>query len=534
MVVRLNQVMNNNNQTRNQEPGPEVNQGMGQNPQGAGIIWPPNDVLHTPAGQYTIKEILGQGGFGITYLVTDKHNDNYVIKTLNATAQNHIFVEKIKQDLRDEAKTLAEIDIRKSPNIVKIEKWTEFENLPLVIMEYIEGKDLGNQHLAPSVAIKYIRKIAESLIQVHENKVIHRDIKPANIIIRTLTDDPILVDFGTARNFDKNTQLTGFHSGYFTAPEQLHCQKQGPYTDIYSLGVTLYALITGENNPDIDHLKFPDNIRISKKLEKAINHAIAPLSENRPQTIEEWLKELPTAEEESNLIIAQKNIISSGTTTIIQPVKTSKNNDIFSLLKNILFIVTPLLLIVVLFAYINQQKIAVTPNPPTEKQKPLIKTNTFIDKKNGFTIKYPEQWGTKDAKKLQYDGRFKTEALELLPPFQEITSDKSKVYSRVVVEIKPNNKQSLDDIYNQAIENIPKFLKNGHIISHESIKINNIQAYKIVFTGEENQDVTKKIQFLLIGGEDQYVITYEAPTSQFNEFERESMEIMESFKKLEP
>ena len=269
--------------------------------------------------RYSIKKKLGEGYVCITYLAEDTElKKNIVIKTL----KDRVFIERddalsINSKLKEEAKRLYELtsNLEKTNNICNhIVKYIEtfsiklrfFDDLPCIVMEYIDGQTLNKLVeeqgiLKETKALNYIRQIGEALTFVHHNKLLHRDITPQNIIIRNDLDIAVLIDFGLARVFPNPIQnyTVGFTPGY-APPEQYNRQyKLGTYTDVYSLAATLYYLLTGHKPPDAPSrqetnylLEEPQKIipDISDKVNQAILAGMKLQSDERPETVQEWLE----------------------------------------------------------------------------------------------------------------------------------------------------------------------------------------------------------------------------------------------------
>ncbi len=266
-------------------------------------------------GKYTIEKELGEGGFGITYLARDNHGNLVVIKTLNNTVQKRSDFAKFQQDFLNEAIKLAKCS---HPHIVQIHEVINENDLWCMVMEYIDGEDLGSlveNHgiLSEDIALKYIQQIGEALTVVHNNGLLHRDIKPQNIMLRYGKSEAVLIDFGIAREFKPN--LTGTHTQMlapgFAPIEQYDARaKRGAFTDVYALAATLYSLLTGEL-PTIAPMRaivteLEEVKKINSSISDRVNHAIIKgmeiKPENRPQSINEWLS-LLNIEKISNIAI---------------------------------------------------------------------------------------------------------------------------------------------------------------------------------------------------------------------------------------
>ena len=220
-----------------------------------------------------------------------------------------------------EAKSLAKLS---HPNIVSIIDYGEHDGVPYLVMEYLPGgtlKDrLKGQPLPWQESFRLLLPIARALQFSHRQGIIHRDVKPSNILI-TLSGEPMLSDFGIAKILESegNTALTGTGVGIGTpeymAPEQW-VGKTSPHSDMYSLGVVLYEMVTGRkpyladtpaaillkqaNDPLPRPRQFvPD---LPDKVEKMIFKALAKKPENRYSGMAEFVASL------ENLLRGQTSI----------------------------------------------------------------------------------------------------------------------------------------------------------------------------------------------------------------------------------
>ena len=281
-------------------------------------------------GRYTIEGVLGQGGFGITYLGIDElHEKKVAIKeffpqgivTRNIEYQDTVTVtfvgekdnyEKGKERFLKEARTMAKFS--KDEGIVKALDFFEINNTAYIVMEYLEGITLKqylreNQRIAPEDLIELLVPLIEALDEIHSQGMIHRDISPDNIMV--LPDGRIkLMDFGAARDYtefgEKSLSIV-LKPGY-APPEQYQTHGiQGPWTDIYALCATMYKCITGENPPDAidrvidDHLKKISEfgITIPPQEEAAIIKGMSVSAKDRYQDIKDFCEDLYGAYEET-------------------------------------------------------------------------------------------------------------------------------------------------------------------------------------------------------------------------------------------
>jgi len=204
-----------------------------------------------------------------------------------------------------EYETIAEMD---HPNIVKIYDLGVGDDHAHIAMEYLDGGDLRNRvemGISEQDALIYLRQIASALMAVHEKGVLHRDLKPANIMLRE-DGSLALIDFGLAKRAKLESGITDkgeiFGTPYYMSPEQGHGAKVDERSDIYSLGVIFYEMLTGRKPYKggtamgiiYKHAQAPVPLlppRLSR-YQSLINMMLAKLPEDRLQSvaeIEEWL-----------------------------------------------------------------------------------------------------------------------------------------------------------------------------------------------------------------------------------------------------
>ena len=283
-------------------------------------------------GRYTVEGVLGQGGFGITYLGMDElHKKKVAIKeffpqgivTRNIEYEDTVTVtlvgekenyDKGKERFLKEAQTMAMFS--KDKGIVKALDFFEINNTAYIVMEYLEGVTLKqylreNERIDAEDLVELLVPLIEALDEIHSQGLIHRDISPDNIMV--LPDGRIkLMDFGAARDYtefgEKSLSIV-LKPGY-APPEQYQTHGvQGPWTDIYALCATMYKCITGENPPDAidrlvdDHLKKISafGFTVSPQIEEAIIKGMSVAAKDRYQNVGDFCEDLYGGYEERSV-----------------------------------------------------------------------------------------------------------------------------------------------------------------------------------------------------------------------------------------
>ncbi|MGE3849999.1 MAG: protein kinase [Gammaproteobacteria bacterium] len=278
---------------------------------------------------YTIEHVLGQGAFGVTYLAQDGNLHRQVaIKEYLPMQLAHRepdggvlpstddFAEEYEAGLKRfifEARTLARFE---HPGIVRVHNIFEANRTAYMVMQYEQGEGLDRLlktrgTLTEEEILQLLHPLLDGLEVIHAQGFVHRDIKPANIFVRA-DGTPVLLDFGSAREATRGESrtLTNFVSPGYAPIEQYsgRSDQQGPWSDIYGLGATVYRAITGRAPHDaIDRSQalaqntadsYETGARHAKRsysqsLLDAIDHALAFRVQDRPQSIAAWRRELP-------------------------------------------------------------------------------------------------------------------------------------------------------------------------------------------------------------------------------------------------
>ena len=282
-------------------------------------------------GKYKIERVLGQGGFGITYLAKQKVSVAGALGTIDAEIEVTIkeffmkelcnrdeassmvtvpstgsadLVEKFRQKFIKEAKNISKLT---HPYIIKVLDVFEENGTAYYVMEYIDGGSLSDLiekkgSLSEDETLKYTRQIASALQYIHAHNMNHLDVKPGNVLLRK-NGDVVLIDFGMSKNYDVAGEQTtsspvGVSVGY--APiEQSRVGGLGmfsPETDIYSLGATMFKMLTGQTPPEATAV-FDEGLpelpqEISEQTKRVIERAMQPRRKERYHTIVDFLDAL--------------------------------------------------------------------------------------------------------------------------------------------------------------------------------------------------------------------------------------------------
>ncbi|GFE64455.1 serine/threonine-protein kinase [Litoreibacter roseus] len=277
-------------------------------------------------GQYTIESFLNSGGFGITYLARDSLDRKVVIKECfpgSFCRRSHNIVAARSRAHQAEYKSIVKLFVKEAfnlsklnhPNIVGVHHVFEDNDTAYMALDFVEGYDLletleeGGQMIPPEQVQPILEKLLDAIGFIHGKDMLHRDISPDNILLDAKTRNPVLIDFGAAREeaTKKSRVLSAMRvvkDGY--SPQEFYIQgsKQGPYSDLYALGATFYHLTAGETPPNSQArlaaiaASEPDPyVPLSEKAGKgldpkflaAVDRSLAVFPKDRLQSAAEWL-----------------------------------------------------------------------------------------------------------------------------------------------------------------------------------------------------------------------------------------------------
>ena len=277
-------------------------------------------------GKYLVGRVLGEGGFGITYIgldltlliavaikeyfpnglvwrKCDKTRSSYQVTPY--TPESKVLFERGKDDFLKEARVLSQFGTQEG--IVCTRSFFEENDSVYLVMDYVRGGSIKdyvkrNGPFSPQNCWNILHNPIRALLDLHQRGLVHQDVSPDNVIINA-EGNGVLIDFGAVRHanaIDDKTRTSIYKQG-FSAYEQLEKRGQrGPWTDVYSLCATIYYMLTGQAPIDATERVFNDTIKplweypvdITKDVAEVIMHGLAVESSTRLQTLDELYETL--------------------------------------------------------------------------------------------------------------------------------------------------------------------------------------------------------------------------------------------------
>lgn len=316
----------------------------------------PNTTLQ--GGKYRIDRVLGQGGFGNTYMgfntefeetvaikeffmkgVTERDETTRSVSVSNA--ENVAQFEEQREKFKKEARRLRKL---KNEHIVKVHDLFEENGTAYYVMDFIDGESTAERLKRTGVPFSeaevrsILQQVLEALKEVHQNEIWHLDLKPGNIMLDK-QGTAYLIDFGASKQIRANGSMTTSTALCYTpgyAPNEQIGQmydRFGPWTDIYALGATVYNLLTNKKPPmvidieedEADAFNFPAGI--SEDMKKLVVWMMQPKRKARPQKVGEIINKIDIPQKEQQAIhMPEEKALSHGTYEDSEETVFSRNN----------------------------------------------------------------------------------------------------------------------------------------------------------------------------------------------------------------
>ena len=245
---------------------------------------------------YTVGQVLGHGGFGIVYQACHDElghtvaikeyipsevalREGAIVRARSIDCAD-VFADGLRR-FREEAKAL--IDFRHHPNIIDYRHFFRLNGTAYLVMEYVEGlplsellrrREAAGRPFTQTDLLSIAVPLARGLEHIHRAGVLHRDIKPANILVRQSDQQPVLIDFGAAKQAvaEHSRSLAPYTEGY-AALEQVANGQLGPWTDLYGYGAVLWRIVAGGNPP----WEPPNPVKVERRANARLQDAVDPL-----------------------------------------------------------------------------------------------------------------------------------------------------------------------------------------------------------------------------------------------------------------
>ncbi len=458
------------------------------------------------ADKYEIISVLGRGGMSTVYKATHKYMERIVaLKVLH----KHLLSDPTSVErFQKESKATS---VLSHPNIITVFDFGVSDGeTAFLVMDYLEGTTLGDiidssGPLIESDALIVFRQIAKGLIHAHARKIIHRDLKPRNLVLTLEEDGSVLVqivDFGIAKMVagDAEQALTltqtgeVFGSPLYMSPEQCSAEELDVRSDIYSFGCVMYETLTGlppflgknavetmsmhvEDEPPSFNEVMPQNT-ISKKLEKLVFRCLEKKRENRYESVQELLEDLPEPTESRISIssngtsaMSLSQLVASSSTSVTRAIEKRPNKRKKQKSKigsnTLAIIFGAALLVVLLFVsiYPGPQE---DPGPPIKKMKwQLLMTLADLQIRNkNYENSLPLlDWALSDAKNLSGEGRAK---------------NYDKIFETLVKQVKVYSSLGMDDKQQQTVRTLSKLEKERWVVRGNQYIADLLEAKKLI------------------------------------------------------
>jgi len=482
----------------------------------------------TLAGRYHIIRYLARGGFGTTFVAVDRlrpGNPECLVKQFQPTETDPQTLQAARRLFDREAETLERLG--NHDQIPRLLAHFEESQQFFLVQELIVGQDLTAEVNAykrwrEEEAIDLLEEVLEVLVFVHQQGVIHRDIKPDNLIRRAADGKIVLIDFGAVKQIRtvhvlrlQGATIIGT-TGYMPA-EQNNGHPQFA-SDVYAVGMLAIQALTGI---------FPHELPTDAQTGEAIWRSRARVGDRTAQVLDKMIsydyrQRYRSATEALAAVRELKSAIAS-TTISPQPAPRSSwtKSQIIATIALFVGIVSGIATVIKVPEWLGGDgppPIAPhTPDPEEERWK------TYQHDNYRFRMQYPQDWAREDVE----------------DPFTAtvvifVNYDRGDgVYPRAIVQVEELKKaMSLAEYSQSSVAEIKQFLKQAEISGPMKTTLGNRPAYKLVYRGMDGDKSLQKMEVGMVKNDWVYVITYEAASSDYSQFEQTAQEIIDSFELL--
>ncbi|MGI2905729.1 protein kinase domain-containing protein [Tolypothrix sp. VBCCA 56010] len=454
-------------------------------------------------GRYQIIQHLGQGAFGVTFVAEDMQrprNPKCVVKQFKPKATDPHTLGEARRLFDQEAEMLETLG--KHDQIPCLLAHFEENQEFYLVQEFIEGHDLSEElpkgkQLSEAYAIEILQHILEVLAFVHQHEIIHRDIKPSNI--RRRQDGKIvLIDFGAVKQI--STQVVNSQGqtsftvaigtpGYMPS-EQRSCNPQFS-SDVYAVGMIAIQALTGIFPSKLPkdsqgEIIWQNQAQVTQQLADILNKMVRYDFRERYHSATDALQALGT------------------TVNSTTPTQLERSPGKFMI---------GLAIAAVLAIGIGYWYLFFDSKPPEDFL-------TYANSSLGIKIKYPQSWERRDI-----DNLITSEVVAFVSPKQ---SDADKFQEKLTISVEDFS-GTLQDFSDTSTKDITRHLVKAQIQKQSDKTLANKSAYKLIYTGEDEENKLKSMQLFTLKGDKAYVITYTAAIDNYNDFIETAETMIKSF-----
>lgn len=463
------------------------------------------------SGRYQIIQHLGEGAFGVTFVAEDMQrpgNPHCVVKQFQPKNTDPYTLREARRLFDNEAKILEKLGNHDQiPRLLAhIEENEEF----YLVQEFIEGHDLSQevilgQKLSEAVVIKLLQDILEVLAFVHQHEIIHRDIKPSNI--RRRQDGKIvLIDFGAVKQI--STQVVNYQGqtsftvaigtpGYMPS-EQASCHPQLS-SDVYAVGMIGIQALTGI---------FPSKLPKDSQGEIIWRHQ-AQVSKQLANILDKMVRyDFRQRYHSATDVLQALKVLAPSFTKVHTLISTTQTQFRRSPGKLMIGLAIAVLAISIGIWYLFPGS------------KPPENFLTYGNSTLGIKIKYPQSWERRDI-----DNLITSEVVAFVSPKQ---SNTDKFQEKLTISVEDFS-GTLQDFSDTSTKDITRHLVKAEIQKPSDTTLANKSAYKLIYTGKDEENNLKSMQLFTLKGDKAYVITYTAAIDNYNDFIQTAETMIKSF-----